>query len=293
MHTLSIGYSFPGGEKMANPRRALVLSGGGGRGAYEIGVYKYLEQIGFDPDVLVGTSIGAINAAGIASGKTSVDLEMAWLQTRTRDIQRFWRFRPWKSIYDTTPWHRTLSRFIDFDALPQTTKRLLITATEVEGGALRVFDNHEVAFTPKHILASCSIPIVYPWTRIGGSHYWDGAVMANTPLGVAVDAGADEVLVVLLSPVGERRIDRPRWPWEAFAVMLDLALSATYENDIKQLEAVNRLVEAGLDDKHRAVHCRVITPSKDPGLARIIRYEPEASRELIELGYKDARRALG
>ena len=50
-------------------KRALILSGGGGRGAYHCGVIEYLELIGWKPDVLVGTSIGAINAAAIASGE--------------------------------------------------------------------------------------------------------------------------------------------------------------------------------------------------------------------------------
>lgn len=273
-------------------KRALVLSGGGGRGAYECGVYRYLEEAGLLPDILVGTSIGAINAAAIASGADAAELETAWLATRTRDIHRFWRLRPWQSIYDTSPWRRTLHTFIDFDALGDTDKRLLITATEIETGQLRVFDNREVALTPDHILASCSIPLVYPWTKVDDRHYWDGAVMANTPLAGAIDAGADEILVVLLSPVGEERIEPPRWPWKAFAVMLDLALSATFENDFKQLQNVNQLVMAQLDDKHRYVRCEVITPSRGTGLLRIVRYEPEVSRELIALGYEDARRTL-
>jgi len=272
--------------------RALVLSGGGGRGAYECGVYKFLELTGILPDILVGTSIGAINAAAIASGRSAAELERLWLTTRTKDVQRFWRLSPWKSIYDTTPWRKTLRRFIDFDALTHTDKRLLIAATEIETGQLRIFDNHETSLTPAHVLASCSIPLLYPWTKVGKRHYWDGAIMANTPLAGAIDAGADEILVVLLSPVGKRQIKPPRHPWQAFAVMLDIALSATFENDLKQLENVNRLVQAQLDDKHRHVRCQVITPAHDTGLLRIIRYEPEASRELIEKGYIDARRAL-
>ncbi len=87
----------PWGAK-EKPVRALVLSGGGGRGAYQCGVYKYMEEAGLIPDILVGTSIGAINAAAIASGKTARDLEAAWLSTRTRDIQRFWRLRPRQAI---------------------------------------------------------------------------------------------------------------------------------------------------------------------------------------------------
>lgn len=275
-----------------NPVRALVLSGGGGRGAYECGVYKYLEEAGLMPDILVGTSIGAINAAAIASGRSAAELEAAWLATRTRDVQRFWRLKPWRSIYDTSPWRKTLERYIDFDALAHTDKRVLIAATELETGQLRVFDNRETTLTPDHILASCSIPLVYPWTKVGDYHYWDGAVMANTPLAGAIDAGADEIIVVLLSPIGEQHMEPPRWPWHALTVILDLALSATFENDLKQLENVNRLVAAQLDSKHRQVQCKVITPSLQTSLLRIIRYEPEVSRELIDLGYADARRVL-
>jgi len=272
--------------------RALVLSGGGGRGAYECGVYKCLEEAGFVPDILVGTSIGAINAAAIASGRSAAELEAAWLATRTGNIQRFWRLFPWRAIYDTSPWRKTLHRFIDFDALARTGKRLLITATEIETGQLRIFDNQEMALTPDHILASCSIPLVYPWTKVKDHHYWDGAVMANTPLAGAIDAGADEILVVLLSPVGERRIEPPRWPWHALTVILDLALSATFENDLKQLENINRLVQAQVDEKHRHINCEVIIPSRATSLLRIVRYEPEASRELIDLGYHDTWRVL-
>ncbi|MBN1814208.1 MAG: patatin-like phospholipase family protein [Anaerolineae bacterium] len=272
--------------------RALVLSGGGGRGAYECGVYKYLEEINWEPDILVGTSIGAINAAAIASGRSAAELEAAWLETRTKDIQRFWRLRPWKSIYDTSPWRKTLHRYIDFDALPVTDKRLLIATTELETGQLRIFDNQETTLTPDHILASCSIPLVYPWTKIEDCHYWDGAVMANTPLAGAIDAGADEVVIVLLSPIGERHMEPPRWPWHALTVVLDLALSATYENDLKQLENVNRLVAAQVDRKHRQIKCHVITPSKETDLLRIIRYEPDFSADLIQMGYEDAREKL-
>lgn len=275
------------------PLRALVLSGGGGRGAYECGVYKYLEEAGLEPDILVGTSIGAITAAAIASGRSATELEAAWLQTRSRDIQRFLRLRPWRSIFDTTPWYRTLRRFIDFNKLSETDKHLLITATEVESGALHVFDNRQIGITPSHIIASCSVPLVYPWTRLGENHFWDGAVMANTPLASAIDAGADEILVVLLSPVGERRIPLPRWPWDAVAVMLDMFLIATFDNDIKQLENVNRLVAANLDDKHRQVRCRVIAPQQTMSALRIFHYDPAVSRQLIETGYADARQTLG
>jgi len=55
----------------SNALRALVLSGGGGRGAYHVGVLRFLEEHEWSPDVIVGTSIGAVNGAAIASGHTA------------------------------------------------------------------------------------------------------------------------------------------------------------------------------------------------------------------------------
>lgn len=272
--------------------RALVLSGGGGRGAYECGVYKYLEEAGLEPTVLVGTSIGAVNAAAIASGLSAAELERMWLSMLTRHVHRFWRIRPWRGLYDTSPWAKTLVRHIDFNALNTTDRWLLITATDLEAGRLRIFDNREMEIRVEHILASCSIPVVYPWTEVGGARYWDGAVMANTPLAPAIDAGADEIYVVLLSPIGARRMELPRRPWHAIALAFELALLATFENDRKQLETVNQLVRAQLDTRHREVRCEVIAPSEPVGLDLILKYDPKQIRRLIDLGYEDARGRL-
>jgi len=78
--------------------RTLVLSGGGGRGAFHAGVYKYLMEANkqgvdpthsgsWSPDIIVGTSIGAVNGAAIAQGISAADLESFWLSLREHDIQ--------------------------------------------------------------------------------------------------------------------------------------------------------------------------------------------------------------
>jgi hypothetical protein len=87
-------------------------------------------------------------------------------------------------------------------------------------------------------------------------------------------------------------MEPPRWPWHALTVVLDLALSATYENDLKQVENVNRLVAAEVDSKHRQIACQVISPSEETDLSRIIRYEPDFSAGLIQMGYDDTKEKL-
>jgi len=277
------------------PVCGLVLSGGGGRGAYECGVYKGLHERGIEPDILVGTSIGAINAAAIVAGASPEDLERMWLAMDTRRVHKrrwdFWNFFRWRNLLDHSPWERTLLEHIDFDCIPKSPKKLLVTAVDVEAGELRVFTNPDI--TAKHILASCSIPVIYPWTQIDDVIYWDGGTMANTPLGPAIDAGAEEVYIVLLSQIGAREVTAPRNLLEGASLAFELAVLASFKMALKQLEYINALCEHGLDDgRHRIVQYHLIAPSKPLALDLILRYEQDRIRELIKLGYEDAKQVL-
>jgi NTE family protein len=276
-------------------KRALVLSGGGGRGAYHVGVYKYLEEQNLGPDIVVGTSIGAVNGAMIASGLTAADLEREWRQLTTDQIHRV-RLNPLEylerpSLLDTTPWAATLERQIDFHKVRTSPIVFRAISTDIQRGQARVFRNAEI--TVQHILASCSIPVVYPWTKIDDAVFWDGAVMANTPLRPAIDEGAEEIYVVLLSPVGAREMPAPPRLLEAAAYVLDLALLASFEADQKQIEKVNRRVAEGRDASgHHAVSLHIIAPSENIPAAWILSYNEKQAEHLIKLGYEDAKKAL-
>ena len=277
-------------------KRALVLSGGGGRGAYHVGVYKYLEEQGLQPDVVVGTSIGAVNGAMIASGLTAADLEREWRQLTTDQIQQL-RLNPLEylrhpSLLDNSPWLDTLERQISFHRVRTSSILLRVAATEVRRGRLRLFRNEEI--TVRHILASCSIPVVYPWTEIDGVLYWDGAVVANTPLSPAIDEGAEDIYVVLLSQPGARELPPPAGLTESAAHAFDLALLASFEADQKQVEKVNRRVAEGrAQPDHHHVQLHVIAPSEDIPATWILSYDPKNTDYLIRLGYADAKKTLG
>ena len=87
--------------------RALVLSGGGGRGAYELGVYKALRDGGIAFDILSGSSVGAITAAAIASGYSLQELESLWTRMSTfRVVQPradLWAFTKWTHLMYSRP----------------------------------------------------------------------------------------------------------------------------------------------------------------------------------------------
>ncbi|MCD8504339.1 MAG: patatin-like phospholipase family protein [Burkholderiaceae bacterium] len=86
------------------------------------------------------------------------------------------------SFYDTTPMIATLERFADFDRINSGETRVSLGATNVASGNFVYFDSTEIKLTPKHFIASGSLPPGFPATEIDGEYYWDGGCVSNTPL---------------------------------------------------------------------------------------------------------------
>lgn len=220
----------------------LILQGGGALGAFECGVVRAMDEAGIAPDIVGGVSIGAINGAIIAGnpGSAASAVESFWNEigvhvprfapgpvsstlavgaTMLWGIPEFFRPRwlapgvhgewwpaQWTSIYDINPLGDLLRKYIDFSKLSQSPVRLIVSAVDVDSGELVFFDSHIDELTPDHILASCSLPPMFPWTTIDGRHYWDGGIISNSPLEHVLNTcGADNkhVFIVNLFP-GER-----------------------------------------------------------------------------------------
>lgn len=371
--------------------RTLILSGGGGRGAFHAGVYKYLCEAHkdsvdaahrgvWDPDIVVGTSIGAVNGAAIVQGISAAELERFWLALREHHIeglpagmrvltrwvsnrlmkqfigvtlpvvpaergtsppaQESWPPLPllparlserligrWNNLLDTGPLRETLTARLGLDMakIAASRKKLLINATNVRTGERITFSNSVIRrrrtgapredvkpeITLDRILASCSIPLVYPWTRdTDGEVYWDGAVVANTPLSPALDAAADrpveepmEAVVVMMTPwwepgdpVPAGRQQLPQDFGEAITWTLDWALLASFRESLKLTRFCNEQCEAqraaGGALTYRLVKVLIVAPEQFLPVTRIIDYDEPASSRLIELGYEAARRVF-
>jgi NTE family protein len=301
------------------PKRALVLSGGGGRGAFQVGVLEHLESIGWKPDIIVGTSIGSMNAAVYAVGGIK-QLQAMWDSIRTMDMHRFFRLKPWKSLFDRGPWKRTLEKYVPEDQLAQIKMPIYMVATDITTGHPTVYTNGEKpdqnkglyakvpALKHEHLLASSSIPYVYAPIGIEDNQHWDGAVMYNSPLRPAIDADAHEILMVLLSPYHKLEENDPRPMVQRSALppmprgliggvgyVLDLALIGTFENDFEELRKVNRRVRSGQGQHapdHKEVRCAVIAPDEWISPLDIIRYGPKRGAELRAMGRQAARQTF-
>jgi NTE family protein len=273
----------------------LVLSGGGGRGAYEFGVYKALREGGFRPQVLSGTSVGAITAAAIASGLSLAEMEAMWEELGTFRVLRprvdYWRFPKWTHFVHLSPLRRFLERHIRFERIRESPVRLRVAAVDVSTGELVVFTNRDL--TVEHLLASSAIPILFPMVQIDGRAYWDGGVAANTPIGPAIEAGANAIYVILLSPVGAVPLEPPRNLWEAFTRYSELRLLGNLKEDIKQAQAVNRLIDRGLaDPRWRRVEFHIISPAESLGLTSTLNFNARNAKRFIEWGHSDGQRFL-
>jgi NTE family protein len=250
-------------------KRALVLSGGGGRGAYHVGVLRFLEEHEWFPDIVVGTSIGAVNGAAIASGHRAHSLWALWQRLRTRDVQKP-NINPLSGSFllDTAPLRQTLQEqgWIHFERInsDEAQVHLRVTATEVTTGRLHVFGNSDDVYPSQmrreplgldHIIASCSIPVIYPTTQLNDSVYWDGATVANTPLGPAIDAGAEEIIIVIMTPweseetaAGAAITAPPPNLLTAASTTLEWALLASFQSDLKTFHHINALLRLQVEN---------------------------------------------
>lgn len=301
MNPVSAG---PNPAPEAGKRRALVLSGGGGRGAFECGVIEALSEIGWTPNVLVGTSIGSMNAAVWAVGGAE-GVKQMWDEIHDRRMHRFLRLRPWRSLLDRRAWKRTLETYASEERLKEVTTPLYIVSMDLDTGHPAVytnakrFDSHKKLYrqvdhiTHDHLLASSAIPYVYAPTVIEGTPHWDGAVMYNSPLQPAVDSEVDQVMVVLLSPYHDRYEPGASLPPPPPGIigragyLLDLIMTATFENDFEQMRKVNRRVREGrAGEGHREIEAALIGPKEWLPVLDIIRYRRKRIEELRQKGWE-------
>ncbi|MGH9084262.1 MAG: patatin-like phospholipase family protein [Acidimicrobiales bacterium] len=183
---------------------AFVLSGGGSLGAVQVGMLQALAARGVAPDLLVGTSAGALNAGYVAGhGLTSSsldDLAAIWTGLRRRDVFPLHAGRlaaaavgRAPSLCANEPLRRLIERNVGLDRIEDATIPLHVVATDVRNGDEVVLSAGDATDA---ILASAAIPAVFPAVRVGDRHLVDGGVADNAAVSQAVALGADVVYVL-------------------------------------------------------------------------------------------------
>ena len=224
----------PDPEAARGARRvAFVLSGGGSLGAIQVGMLQALFEEGITPDLLVGTSAGAVNAAWVAGHphlEGTKELAAIWMGLRRQDI---FPLSPWAGargllgrtnhVISNAGLRAVIERNISYARLEDAATPLHVVATDLKTGRAVVLSSGPAI---PALLASAAIPGVFPPVTIGRRELVDGGVADLTPIAAAVEHGATHVYVL---PIG--------YPW----------LKQERANAIGMaLQALGRLVEQRL-----------------------------------------------
>jgi len=160
-------------------------------GAYQAGAWKALAG-GFRPDIVVGASVGALNAWIIAAGADPAELERYWLDPCGARMARFRLAQPpWRGIFDARPLH---DRIQELWRKYRPKMEIGVVAVELRSLRPRLFRNEEIGW--KHLAASCAVLTCYPQVRLGMRWYTDGGLLTSLPLDAATGMGAGEIVAV-------------------------------------------------------------------------------------------------
>jgi NTE family protein len=267
-------------QKPQERQVVLVLQGGGALGAYQAGVYQALHENDIEPDWIVGTSIGAINASLIAGNARADRLErlkefwtrmayrspfgvpawtglpdtLAYWNTLLRGIPAFFEPNPAAFLgthvplgvdsagfYSTAPLEKTLRELVDFSLVNQCRPRLTVGAAHVRTSEMKYFDSRDGEIGVKHIMASGALPPAFPEVRIDGELYWDGGILSNTPTEVIFDDNPRKNSLIFAVHLWNPMGEEPGTIWELLNRHKDIQYSSRVASHIARQRQMHRM----------------------------------------------------
>jgi len=220
---------------------AFVLGGGGQLGAHEVGMLRALLERGIVPDLVVGTSVGAINGAAVASEPTVAAVERlagTWSDIERSDVfagsllRRLGTLaRTGTHLHGNDALRATLTETLPIALIEDLPVRFQCVAASIEGACEHWFTAGPIVDA---VLASSAVPGVLPPVEVGGEHFMDGGIVNSIPVGRAVALGATRVFVMHVGRV-DRPLQPPRWPWEVGLVAFEIARRHRFLGDLASL----------------------------------------------------------
>ncbi len=230
------------------PLTAFVLGGGGVLGATQVGMVRSLAEHGIRPDLVLGTSIGALNGAFVAADPTesgasrlaevweAVVREGVFLENPVRQAARVARYRT--HLLSNAPLRHVVDAYLPVDRFEELPVAFQCVAACIEDASGRWFDSGELVWP---VVASCAVPGLFPPVEIDGRHYLDGGLVHSIPVGRALALGATRIVVLQVGRV-EQPLSPPRRPWEVATVAFEIARRHRYVHEIESVPADVELV---------------------------------------------------
>ncbi|MBX7163638.1 MAG: patatin-like phospholipase family protein [Saprospiraceae bacterium] len=245
-------------------RIGLCLSGGGTRGIFHIGVLQALEEYDIKPDIVAGSSAGALVGSFFCAGISPKEMLNIALSTSW-----FHFFKPKLPINGLTGLHYLgdlVKKYISHNSFDKLKIPLRITATNLNTGLLEVFESGELS---RPVRASCSVPMLFKPVMIGTQMYLDGGILMNLP-------------ATLLR--------------NSCDFLIGSSLFPLCEMDKKQLSGyiplMSRCLELSVNSNsaYQKQKCDLLIETDD--LSKYGRFDFKSSSQVYQLGYETASRIL-
>jgi NTE family protein len=220
---------------------AFVLGGGGQLGAGEVGMLRALLERGLLPDLVVGTSVGAINGAAVATEPSAAMIQR--LQDTWVDLERSDVFagsllnriatlaRTGTHLHGNELLRATLTEALPIPLIEDLPVRFQCVAASIERASEHWFTSGDLVDA---VLASSAVPGLLAPYEIGGEHFLDGGIVNSIPVNRAVQLGADRIFVMHVGRL-DRPLEPPRRPWEVALVAFEVARRHRFVGDLASL----------------------------------------------------------
>lgn len=222
---------------------AFVLGGGGVLGAVEVGMLRALFERGITPDLVLGTSVGALNGAMVARDPTEAVIERMldlW-RSANESGREVYGDKPLRTmrravatgthIYSAEPLKKRLVEELGDLTFEELPVRFQVCAASIERAAEHWFDSGPVVDA---VVASAAVPGLLPPAKVGDEHYLDGGIVNSIPLGRAVQLGATRVFVLQVGRI-DRPLTVPKRPWEVARVSFEIARRHRFNRELAEL----------------------------------------------------------
>ena len=223
---------------------AFVLGGGGHLGAHEVGMLRALLERGIVPDLVIGTSIGAINGAAVAADPTTAAvarLTEMWTGVARTDVfggsvlgRLGTLARTRTHLHDNEGLRALLAGGLGDARIEDLALPFQCVAASIERAGEQWFTEGPVVDA---VLASASVPGLLPPVEIGGEHYLDGGIVNSIPVNRALELGATRIFVLHVGRL-DRPLQPPRWPWEVGLVAFEIARRHRFVGDMERVRAL-------------------------------------------------------
>jgi NTE family protein len=222
---------------------AFVLGGGGVLGAVEVGMLRALFEAGVEPDLVLGTSVGALNGAWVARDPTRAVVERltdlwrgvgesgrATYAERTLPAVRR-AVATGTHLYSPEPMRQRLEEEFGELRFEDLAVRFQVCAASIERAAEHWFDSGPLVDA---VLASAAVPGLLPAAKVGDEHFLDGGIVNSIPLARAVQLGATRVFVLQVGRI-DRPLKPPKRPWEVARVSFEIARRHRFVRELAEL----------------------------------------------------------